>query len=72
MFTEEEKNVIIDFATRLRIDGWGICPRSSAHPILSCVNICDRIFPRAKVNDSCPCHDYSAKYVKDKFWKAME
>ncbi len=75
MFTEEEKNEIITDCINSLINHSMIgCPVglgfTKCHPQPD-ENPCKRIFPKLHSED-CPCWNMSEKYVKDKFWKAME
>lgn len=76
MFTQAEKNEII-----ARIDkqkkkyGFVYCPffsgTCSPHPYEKCKNIFPKII-KTPFETDCPCDVYGSKYVKQKFWKAME
>ena len=74
MFTEEEKNDLIGYCSERM--GMISCP----FPDYS-IYLCDRencpcylLYPSMKMNPfgKCPCGLLTEKYVKDKFWKAME
>lgn len=65
LFTEEEKNEITAYVTQKLTEEGGAC--------LPLCEQCKALFPRiSKRPFCCPCHLYNKKYVKDKFWRAME
>ncbi len=76
MFTEEEKNEIIervvDKDKRMKYHD-SFCPFFDLMPTRGkgCVH-CNHLFPSSAGQSECPCRCHNSKYVKDKFWKAME
>lgn len=76
IFTEEEKNEIVAECVEEFIynDGEMTCPiprhmKTGNGCFESGDFFCRRIFAKT---DRCPCSQYSEKYVKQKFWTAMD
>jgi len=67
LFTEEEKNEII---ARVEEDLKAVTTTCLWEG--RCEDVCDRLFPRSPKQLLCPCLCYTQKYVKAKFWKALE
>jgi len=77
MFTEKEKNRAIAIVVEQKVerrDGRAGCPFDILTFDCMRMNIapCKKIFPKLNFRDDCPCGIYPIKYVKSKFWKAME